>query len=35
MLDKDAAQDEIGDQVAEMLVAFYVDDGCIASRDLV
>ncbi len=32
-LDKDAVQDGIDDQVAEMLVAFYVDDGLIASRD--
>jgi hypothetical protein len=33
MLDKDAAQDEIVDQVAEILVVFYVIDGFIASCD--
>jgi hypothetical protein len=31
MLDEDAAQDRIGDQVAEILVAFYIDDGLLAS----
>jgi hypothetical protein len=33
MLDKNAARDRIGNRVAEMLVAFYLDDGLIASRD--
>ncbi len=32
-LDEDTARDKIGNQVAEMLVAFYVDNGLIASRD--
>jgi hypothetical protein len=32
-LDEDIARDRIGDQVAEILVAFYVDDGHIASQD--
>jgi hypothetical protein len=32
-LDKDAARDGIGDQVAEILVALYVDDELIASWD--
>jgi hypothetical protein len=32
-LDEDAARDGTGDQVAEMLVVFYVNDGLIASRD--
>jgi hypothetical protein len=32
-LDKDAARDGIGNQVAEMLVVFYVNNGLIASRD--
>ncbi len=31
MLDKDAAQDKKGDQMAEILVAFYVDNGLLAS----
>jgi hypothetical protein len=31
MLDEDAAQDGISNQVAEILVAFYVDDGLLAS----
>ena len=33
MLDKDAVRDRIGDRVAEMLVAFYVDAGLIPSRN--
>jgi hypothetical protein len=33
MLDKDAAQDGISNQVAEMLVVFYLDDGLVASCD--
>ncbi len=33
MLDEDIARDRIGNQVAKILVAFYVDDGLIASRD--
>ncbi len=33
MLDKDAARDGIGNQLAEMLVGFYVDDVLIASCD--
>jgi hypothetical protein len=33
MLDKDAARNGIGARVAEILVAFYVDDGLIASHD--
>jgi hypothetical protein len=33
MLDEDAAQDGIGMQVAEILVAFYVNGGLLASRD--
>ncbi len=32
-LDKDIVCDGIGDQGAKILVAFYVDDGLIASRD--
>ena len=32
-LGKDAARDGIGDRVAEILVAFYVDNGLIASWD--
>ena len=32
-LGEDAVCDGIGDCVAEILVAFYVDDGLIASRD--
>jgi hypothetical protein len=32
-LDEDIAQDRIGNQVAKILVAFYVNDGFIASRD--
>ena len=32
-LGEEAACDGIGDRVAEILVAFYVDDGLIASRD--
>jgi hypothetical protein len=32
-LDEDIARDGIGDQVTKILVAFYVDDGLIASRD--
>ncbi len=32
-LGEDAARDGIGDRVAEILVAFYVDDGFIASQD--
>ena len=31
-LGEDAARDGIGDRVAEILVAFYVDDGLIASQ---
>ncbi len=30
-LDEDAAQDEIGNQVAKILVAFYIDDELLAS----
>ena len=30
-LDTDVAQDGIGNQVAKILVAFYVNDGLIAS----
>jgi hypothetical protein len=33
MLGEEAARDGLGDRVAEILVAFYVDDGLIASRD--
>jgi hypothetical protein len=33
MLHEDIARDRIGDRVAKILVAFYVDDGLIASRD--
>jgi hypothetical protein len=33
MLDEDAAQDGIGYRVAEILVAFYVNDGILASQD--
>ncbi len=33
MLDKDIACNRIGDRVAKILVAFYVDDGPIASCD--
>ena len=33
MLDEDAVRDGIGNQVAEILVVFYVDNGRIASRD--
>jgi hypothetical protein len=32
-LGEEATHDGLGDQVAEILVAFYVDDGLIASRD--
>jgi hypothetical protein len=32
-LDEDIARERIGDRVAKMLVAFYVNDGLIASRD--
>ena len=32
-LDEEVACDGIGDRVADILVAFYVDDGPIASRD--
>ncbi len=32
-LGEEVAHDGIGDRVAEVLVAFYVDDGLIASRD--
>ena len=32
-LGEDAARDGVGDCVAQILVAFYVDDGLIASRD--
>jgi hypothetical protein len=32
-LDEDAAQDGIGNQVAEILVEFYIDDGLLASQD--
>jgi hypothetical protein len=32
-LGEEVARDGIGDRVAEILVAFYVDDGIIASRD--
>jgi hypothetical protein len=32
-LDEDIARDGIDDQVAKILVAFYVEDGLIASRD--
>jgi hypothetical protein len=31
MLDEDAARDGIGNQVAEILVAFYIDNGLLAS----
>ncbi len=33
MLDEDIARDGIGDRVAEIPVAFYVNNGLIASRD--
>ena len=33
MLGDEAARDGLGDWVAKILVAFYVDDGLIASRD--
>ncbi len=33
VLGEEAAHNGLGDQVAEILVAFYVDDGLIASRD--
>ncbi len=33
MLDEDAARNGIGARVAEILVAIYVNDGLIASRD--
>jgi hypothetical protein len=33
MLDEDIARDGIGDRVAKILVAFYIDDGRIASQD--
>jgi hypothetical protein len=33
MLDKDIARNGIGNRVAKILVAFYVDDGLIASSD--
>jgi hypothetical protein len=32
-LGEEAARDGLGDRVAEIMVAFYVDDGLIASRD--
>ena len=32
-LGEEAAHNGLGDQVAEILVAFYIDDGLIASRD--
>jgi hypothetical protein len=33
MLGEEAARDGIGDHVAEILMAFYVDDGLVASRN--